>query len=87
MSHLMTAPTVPAERPTTHAEHTDHLVNPENAMTLIHEALARSHQQEAQREAAEYRLARRLCAARRWTRLANWVSARAERARARARVT
>ncbi|BBG00021.1 MULTISPECIES: hypothetical protein [Pseudonocardia] len=87
MKNLTMAPAVPAERPSTHRDHTATLVNQENAMTLIHEALARSHQQEALREAAEYRFARRLSAARRWTRLASWVSARAARARARARVT
>lgn len=86
MKHLTTATALPAER-SARRDRSTGLVNQENAMSLIHEALARSHQQEAQREAAEYRLARRLSAARRWTRLATWVSVRAERARARARVT
>ncbi|MBC3190274.1 hypothetical protein H7X46_04255 [Pseudonocardia sp. C8] len=77
--------TAPIARPETPGAHAGHLVNQENAMTLIHEALARSHQREAQRAAAEHRLARRLTAGRRWSRLASWASARAERARARAR--
>jgi len=48
---------------------------------LIHEALARSRQQEAVRAAAEYRRARRLTAGRAWSRLAEWAARRAERAR------
>ncbi|MEV1295671.1 hypothetical protein [Pseudonocardia sp. NPDC049635] len=86
MKHLTTATALPAERPA-HRDRTTGLVNQESTMSLIHEVLARSRQQEIQREAAQYRLARRLSAARRWTRLATWVSVRAERARARARVT
>ena len=86
MNELMTAPPVPmTARPAVRGTHAIHLVNQENAMTLIHEALARSHQQEAQRVADEYRLARRVTAGRRWSRLASWASARAERARVRAR--
>lgn len=89
MSYLTTTePTTthPAGRggDTAHLADTAHHVNQENAMTLIHEAMARSDQQQAQREAAEYRLARRFTAGRRWSRLASWASARAERARARA---
>ena len=82
MKHLTTAPVAPTARPMTGGDAT-HLVNQENAMTLIQEALARSHQQESQRAAAEYRLARRLTAGRRWSRLALWAAARAERARIR----
>ena len=49
---------------------------------LIHEALARSRQREAERAAADYRRARRLTAGRAWTRLAAWAARRADRARA-----
>ncbi|MEJ8278499.1 hypothetical protein [Pseudonocardia spirodelae] len=80
MNDLTTAPAV---RPMSRTDLPTHLVNQENAMTLIQEALARSHQQEAQRVAAEYRRARRLTAGRGWSRLATWASARAERARLR----
>ncbi|ANY05894.1 hypothetical protein [Pseudonocardia sp. HH130630-07] len=81
--NLTTAPMAPIERPTVRGElaaHT-HIVNQENVVTLIQEALARSHQHEAQRAAAEHRLARSIVAGRRWARLAAWASARAERAR------
>ncbi|WP_224389443.1 hypothetical protein [Pseudonocardia sp. ICBG1293] len=74
----------PAVRPIPRTDRSSHLVNQENVMTLIQEALARSHQQEAQRVAAEHRLARRYTAGRGWTRLASWAASRAERARLRA---
>ena len=48
---------------------------------LIHEALARSRQREAERAAAAYRRARRLTAGRSWSRLAAWAARRADRAR------
>lgn len=48
---------------------------------LIHEALARSRQFEAERAAGEYRRARRLTAGRSWSRLAAWAARRADRAR------
>lgn len=71
----------PIQRPTFRGDHATHLVNQENAVTLIQEALARSHQQEAQQAAAQHRLARRATAGRRWARLASWAAARADRAR------
>lgn len=74
----------PAVRPMSHTDRSSHLVNQENVMTLIQEALARSHQQEAQRVAAEHRLARRITAGRGWSRIAAWAASRAERARLRA---
>ncbi|MBN9790944.1 MULTISPECIES: hypothetical protein [unclassified Pseudonocardia] len=74
----------PAVRPISRTDRSSHLVNQENVMTLIQEALARSHQQEAQRAAAEHRLARRLTAGRGWSRIAAWAASRAERARLRA---
>lgn len=81
MTDRMPAPTAPA-RPT--GEHQLAHRTPETAMTLMQEALARSHQHEAQRRAAEHRLARRATAGRGWARLASWANARAERARVRA---
>ncbi|NMH97116.1 hypothetical protein [Pseudonocardia acidicola] len=53
----------------------------EGIAMLLHEALARARQQEAEQAAAEHRLARRLRAGRRWTRLARFAERRAERAR------
>ena len=50
-----------------------------NAM-LLQEELARARMRESQRAAAEMRMARRLSSARRWERLAQWTSRRAERA-------
>ena len=47
---------------------------------LIHEALARSRQREAERAAADYRRARRLTAGRLWSRLAAWAARRGDRA-------
>jgi hypothetical protein len=84
MNDLSTVPSAPIQHPTVHRDVTTHLVNQENAMTLIQEALARSHQQEAQRVAEQHRLARRVTAGRGWARLASWAAARAERARHRA---
>jgi hypothetical protein len=52
------------------------------AMLLLDEALARSRQQEAEKAAREYALARQLTAGRRWARLAAFAARRAERARA-----
>jgi hypothetical protein len=52
----------------------------EGTQMLIHEALARSRQQEA-REAAR-QLVRRLTAGRRWASLARFAARRADRARA-----
>ncbi|MFP5023222.1 hypothetical protein [Pseudonocardia phyllosphaerae] len=77
---------MPSPRPLrpTGGEHTATHPTQENAMSLIQEALARSHQHEARQRAAEHRLARQLTAGRGWTRLASWAAARAERARTRA---
>lgn len=50
MTDLMTVPTAPAPRPTTHVR--------EGMPMLLHEALARSRQQEAEEAAARHRLAR-----------------------------
>jgi hypothetical protein len=47
---------------------------------LMHEALARARMQEAEQAAQQYRLARRVAAARRWQRLAAWAASRAARA-------
>jgi hypothetical protein len=49
-------------------------------MLLMHEDLARARMRESQRSAAEWRLARRLTSARRWTRLAGWAGRRATEA-------
>lgn len=56
-------------------------------MLLIHEALARSRQQEAEEAARRHRLARRLTAGRRWARLARYATQRAQRSAERARHT
>lgn len=47
---------------------------------LLNENLARSRSRQAEREAHQRRLVRRLAAARRWNRLAEWASRRSERA-------
>ncbi|WP_130288808.1 hypothetical protein [Pseudonocardia sediminis] len=78
MNQLMTAP-----RPATASRKpTDH--RSEGAPMLIHEALARSRQHEAEREARQYRRARSLTAGRRWARLAAWAQRRAQAERERA---
>jgi hypothetical protein len=53
-----------------------------STMWLLHEALARSRQHEAQEAARRFALARRLTAGRRWARLAGFAARRAARARA-----
>jgi hypothetical protein len=53
----------------------------EGTEMLLHEALARSRQREAERAAREYALARRLTAGRRWASLAGFAARRAELAR------
>ena len=50
-------------------------------MLLMHEALARSRQQEAEQSAREHALARQFVAGRGWARLAAFAARRAERAR------
>ncbi|MHA6796481.1 hypothetical protein ACVGVM_23665 [Pseudonocardia bannensis] len=58
----------------------------EGTAMLLHEALARSRQQEAEAAARRHRLARQLSAGRRWALLARYAERRAERARHRLRV-
>ena len=61
--------------------HTD-LVVPEGTKTmLLYENLARERMREAEQEAAEQRLGRRLNAGKRWERLSAWAARRAKRAR------
>jgi hypothetical protein len=47
---------------------------------LIYENLARERMREAEQDAAEQRLVRRLNAAKRWERLSSWAARRAKRA-------
>ncbi|WP_214369130.1 hypothetical protein [Pseudonocardia sp. H11422] len=56
----------------------------EGTTMSLHEALARSRQQEAEAAARRHRLARRVSAGRRWALLARYAQGRAERARRRA---
>ncbi|MEQ3551462.1 hypothetical protein WIS52_13395 [Pseudonocardia nematodicida] len=88
MNDLMPAAPMPHHRPSTpHGPiRADSRITPnrEHTMSLIEEVLARSHQVEAQRQAAEHRRARQLTAGRQWARLAAWAQRRAERARTRA---
>lgn len=49
---------------------------------LLHEALARTRQQEAEQAARDYRLARSVTAGRGWAVLARFATRRAARARA-----
>jgi hypothetical protein len=58
----------------------------EGTRMLLHEALARSRQQEAIEAARQHALARRFVAGRRWARLARFATRRAARARAAAGV-
>ena len=59
---------------------TEHYYPNGAVMLLMHEDLARARMQESQRSAAEWRLARRLTSARRWSRLAGWAGRRAAEA-------
>lgn len=62
------------------ANHVD-LVVPEGTKTmLLYENLARERMREAEQDAAEQRLGRRLNSARRWERLSVWAARRARRA-------
>ncbi|OLT08970.1 hypothetical protein BJF78_06320 [Pseudonocardia sp. CNS-139] len=54
----------------------------EGTMMLLHEALARSRQQEAIESARQHALARQFVAGRRWALLARFAARRAARARA-----
>jgi hypothetical protein len=65
------------DQPTNHRN----LMNPEGTRTmLLYENLARERMREAEQEAAEQRLVRRLNAAKRWERLSAWAARRAKRA-------
>ena len=66
------------DQPTNHLD----LVAPEGTKTmLLYENLARERMREAEQEAAEQRLGRRLNAGKRWERLSAWAARRAKRAR------
>jgi len=56
-----------------------------STVLLLHEALARSRQTEAEQAAREHRLARSVTAGRSWSRLARFAQRRAERSRTAAR--
>ncbi len=65
------------------AQPTNHLnlISPEGSKTmLIYENLARERMREAEQDAREERLVRRLNSARRWQRLSAWAERRAQRA-------
>lgn len=65
------------DQPTNHLN----LVAPEGPKTmLIYENLARERMREAEQDAAQQRLVRRLNSARRWERLSAWAARRAKRA-------
>ena len=65
------------DQPTNHID----LVIPEGTKTmLLYENLARERMREAEQDAAEQRLVRRLNAAKRWERLSAWAARRAKRA-------
>jgi hypothetical protein len=65
------------DQPTNHLD----LMNPEGTKTmLLYENLARERMREAEQDAAEQRLVRRLNAAKRWERLSAWAARRAKRA-------
>lgn len=65
------------DQPTSHLD----LVVPEGTKTmLIYENLARERMREAEQDAAEQRLVRRLNSAKRWHRLSAWAARRAKRA-------
>ena len=69
--------TEPIDRPTNHQD----LMTPRETKTmLLYENLARERMREAEQNAAEQRLVRRLNAAKRWERLAMWAARRAKRA-------
>jgi hypothetical protein len=64
-------------QPTNHVD----LIAPEGTKTmLLYENLARERMREAEQDAAEQRLVRRLNSARRWERLSAWAARRARRA-------
>lgn len=65
------------DQPTNHVD----LLVPRGTKTmLLYENLARERMREAEQDAAEQRLVRRLNSARRWERLSAWAARRAKRA-------
>ncbi len=61
--------------------HNMNVVATEGSKTmLLYESLARERMREAEQDAAEQRLGRRLSSARRWERLSEWAARRARRA-------
>jgi hypothetical protein len=65
------------------AQQTNHLdlIVPEGTKTmLLYENLARERMREAEQDAAEQRLVRRLNSAKRWNKLSAWAARRAKRA-------
>jgi hypothetical protein len=63
------------------ANHYHNLAATEGSKTmLLYESLARERMREAEQDAAEQRLGRRLSSARRWERLSAWAARRAKRA-------
>jgi hypothetical protein len=74
MTDFATPPAVALPRPV--------VLHREGTEMLLHEALARSRQQEAEEAARQYALARRFTAGRRWATLAGFAARRAARARA-----
>lgn len=75
MTYLVSAPK------TASAQSNPTVRDREGTLMLLHEALARSRQQEAEQAARDHALARSVTAGRRWARLARFASRRAERAR------
>ncbi|MGB3438006.1 MAG: hypothetical protein WBA97_04555 [Actinophytocola sp.] len=67
----------PLDKPANHVD----LIVPEGTKTmLLYENLARERMREAEQDAAEQRLGRRLNSARRWEQLSAWAARRARRA-------
>jgi hypothetical protein len=60
--------------------HLDLLVPEGNKTMLLYENMARERMREAEQDAAEQRLVRRLNSARRWERLSAWAARRAKHA-------
>ncbi len=76
MTYLVSAPK------TASAQSNPTVRDREGTLMLLHEALARSRQQEAEQAAREFALARSFTAGRRWALLARFAARRAARARA-----
>lgn len=79
MTYLVPAETPVAQSP---ADPNPAVRDREGTLMLLHEALARSRQHEAEQAARDHALARSVTAGRLWARLARFASRRAERARA-----